>query len=84
MTPLYSDTHPDIEALQIQLLRETPGWRKMEMLAELNAAARLLALSGLRQRYPDASENELQRRLAGLLFGENLAEKVYGELKDVA
>ena len=84
MTPLYSDTHPDIEALQIQLLRETPGWRKMEMLAELNAAARLLALSGLRQRYPDASENELQRRLAGLLFGENLAVKVYGELKDVA
>jgi len=84
MTALFSDTHPEIEALQIQLLRETPGWRKMEMLAELNAAARLMALAGLRQRHPNASENELRRRLAGLLYGEDLACKVYGDLEDAA
>ena len=38
------------------------------------------ALSGLRQRHPEASEDELRRRLAGLLIGEDLAVKVYGEL----
>jgi hypothetical protein len=84
MTALYSDTHPKMEALQIRLLREAPPWRKMEMLAGLNASAKSLALAGLRQRYPQASEGELRRRLADLLLGEDLARKVYGELKNAA
>lgn len=84
MSPYYSDTHPKMEALQIQLLRATPPWRKMEMLAELNRAARELALAGLRKRFPEASEGELQRRLADLLLGEELARKVYGEIGDAA
>ena len=84
MSALYSDTSPKMEALQLQLLRAAPAWRKLEMLAQLNASARLLALSGLRQRYPVAGEAELRRRLAGLLLGEELARKVYGELKDAS
>ncbi len=84
MSALSSDTDPKMEALQIRLLREAPAWRKMEMLAQLNSSARLLALSGLRQRHPLAGEGELRRRLAGLLLGEELACKVYGELKDAS
>ena len=80
MTALYSDTHPKMEALQIKLLREVPAWRKMEMLAQLNASAQTLALGGLRQRYPKASEGELRRRLAGLLLGDEIAQKVYGDI----
>jgi hypothetical protein len=82
--PYYSDTHPKVEALQIRLLREAPSWRKMEMLAGLNAAAKSLALTGLRQSHTKASESELRRRLADLLLGEELARKVYGELEDAA
>jgi hypothetical protein len=78
MAELYSDTHVAVEELQIKLLRQIPVWRKMEMLAELNASARMLALSGLRQRYPKANEAELRRLLASLLYGEELAEKFYG------
>lgn len=78
MASYYSDTHPEMEDLQIRLLREAPGWRKMEMLAAMNAAARKLALAGLRQRYPSATEAELQRKLADLVLGEELAAKVYG------
>jgi hypothetical protein len=84
MTALYPDTHPEMEALHIRLLREAPAWRKLEMLAQLNASARLLALSGLRQRFPEAGEGELRRRLADLLLGEELACRVYGELKYAA
>lgn len=80
MTSLYSDTHPKMEALQIKLLREVSAWRKLEMLAQLNAAARILALSGLRQRHPEANENELRRRLASLLLGDEIAQKVYGDI----
>lgn len=78
---MYSDTHPKMEALQIQLLRQASPTRKMNMLAQLNAAARLLAWTGLRSRYPQAGEVELRRRLADLLLGEELARKVYGETR---
>ena len=84
MSALFSDTHPKMDSLQIQLLRDAPAWRKLEMLAQLNATARLLALSGLRQRHPKASEAQLRRRLAGLLLGEERAAKAYGELKDAS
>jgi hypothetical protein len=82
MTALYSDTHPKMEALQIALWRQASPTRKMQMVAHLNASVRMLALTGLRSRYPNASETELSRRLADLLLGEELARKVYGELKN--
>jgi len=81
MGALFSDTHPKMEALQIQLWRQASPTRKMEMLAQLNASVRLLAMAGLRSRYPQASEMELRRRLAGLILGEELAKKVYGEIR---
>jgi len=80
MGALYPDTHPKMEALQIQLWRQASPTRKMHMLAQLNASVRTLALAGLRSRYPQASESELRRRLADLLLGEELARKVYGEM----
>jgi hypothetical protein len=80
MSALYSDTHPKVEALQIKMWRQASPTRKMHMLAQLNASARILALTGLRSRYPNATETELRRRLADLLLGEELARKVYGEI----
>jgi hypothetical protein len=80
MSTLYSDTHPKIEQMQIKMWRQASPTRKMHMLAQLNASARILALTGLRSRYPNATETELRRRLADLLLGEELARKVYGEM----
>jgi predicted component of type VI protein secretion system len=67
-----------MEALQIELWRSASPTRKMQKLAQLNHSARLLALAGLRSQYPESSETELRRRLAGLLLGEEIACKVYG------
>lgn len=78
MSTLSSDTHPKMEALQIKLWRQASPTRKMNQLAQLNAAARLLALTGLRSQYPQASETELRFKLASLLLGDELAHKVYG------
>jgi hypothetical protein len=80
MSALYSDTNPKVEALQIELWRQASPTRKMHMLAQLNASVHILALAGLRSRYPNATETELSRRLADLLLGEELARKVYGEI----
>lgn len=80
MSSLFSDTHPKMEALQIRLWREASPTRKMQMLAQLNKSSQVLARMGLRSQYPLAEESELQRRLAGLLLGEELAKKVYGDI----
>lgn len=80
MSALFPDTHPRMEALQIQLWRQASPTRKMTMLAQLNESTRMLALAGLRTQYPQASESEIRRRLADLLLGEECARKVYGEV----
>lgn len=74
------DTTPEAEAVLVRLWRETPGWRKWEMMEELNRAARELALAGLRRRYPEATPPELRRRLADLLLGPELAAQVFGSV----
>lgn len=79
MPGYYSDTHPEMEALQVNLLRKVPGWRRLELMISLNNSARELALAGLRRRYVGAGEEELRRHLADILLGEDLAHKVYGE-----
>ena len=75
---MLTDTHPDAERVQIEGLRKISPWRKIELACELTESARELALAGLRQRFPNASEQELRRRLATLCLGAELAEKVYG------
>ena len=73
-----TDTSPEIEALQLNLLRQASAARKLELLAQMNATVKALALAGLRTRHPDDIPDIIQRRLADLILGEALAEKVYG------
>ena len=47
-------------------------------MEDINRTARLLALVGLRRRYPDDLPEQLRRRLADLLLGPELAAKAYG------
>jgi hypothetical protein len=77
MSALFPDTQPQAERVQIELLRQAPPWRKLDMVGQLNQTVRTLALSGLRQRYPQATPQELRRRLADLLLGPSLAALVY-------
>jgi hypothetical protein len=78
MSTLFSDTSPETERVLIALLRQAPPWRKLELMGQMNEMVRTLALSGLRQRHPQATPEELRRRLAGLLLGPELAARVYG------
>ncbi len=80
MPALFLDTSPEAEEVLVRLMREAPGWRKMQMVDSLNQTVKLLAMAGLRERYPDEPEALLRRRLAGLLLGEELATKVCGPL----
>lgn len=82
MAPLSPDTHPEIERIQVELLRRMPPWRKLERVADMTEAVRTLALAGLRQRHPDDTPGQRRRRLADLLLDPELAERVYGPMQE--
>jgi hypothetical protein len=82
MATLFSDTSPDSERVQIEILRSMPAWRRWQLLEDLIVTTRELALAGLRERFPHAGPRELHRRLATLLLGTELATKVYGAEPD--
>jgi hypothetical protein len=82
MTALSLDTDPEIQEFQIERLRQMPPWRKLTLVGDMHHTVRVLALTGLRQRYPDDSPEQRRRRLADLLLGPELAERVYGPLME--
>ena len=81
MTSYYSDTHLDIEQMQIELIRKMPSWKKVAIVDDLNETVRALAISGIKQRHPNATNEEIKRMLADILLGPELAEKVYGNAR---
>jgi hypothetical protein len=79
--PLALDTPADIERLQIE------GWRRMtpaEKAASVTALTRAsitMAEAGIRHRHPEESADTHRRRLADILLGPDLANKVFGPLR---
>ena len=73
----YSGTHPKTEQMQIELIRKMPPWKKLAAIDDLNETVKSLALSGIRQRHPEATSVQLQRMLADIQLGHDLAKKAY-------
>ncbi len=55
-----------------------PAWRKVELISDAIKTSYVLALAGLRDRFPTAGDEEIRRRLMDLMLGEELAARVYG------
>ena len=81
MTTPADDTHPRMQAMRIQLIRRMPAWTKLAMVDDLNETVRALALCGIRQRHPQATPSQVQRMLAELALGAELAREVYGHAR---
>ena len=81
MTALYFDTHPQMEALQIELIRRMPPWKKIAMVDSLNETVKTLALKGIQQRHPEAAPEQIRRMLTETMLGVELARKVYGHAR---
>ncbi len=75
---LSRDTDPKAEAVQIEIYRRMPAWRKVELVSDAIETSYVLALAGLRDRFPKAGDEEIRRRLMDLMLGEELATKAYG------
>lgn len=77
MAALYSDTSRKAEELQVGLIRRMPAWKKLALLDDLNEIVRAFAISGIKQRHPEATPERTRRLLADLMLGPELAGKVY-------
>jgi hypothetical protein len=80
---LFSDTDPDTESVLITLLRTKQASEKLHMVDQLNASLQTLTLSGLRERHPQSNEHELKFKLAQLLHGTKLAQKISPMMKNI-
>lgn len=81
-TATPADTSQRVAAEQARLYREMSVERKLEIVEDANRTARLLALSGLASRFPQASEQELHLRLFHLIHGTELATRAWGPLPE--
>ena len=64
MKPLSLDTSTEAQEVLFDLIRQAPVWKRLQMVADLNQTLRLLATADVRRCYPDASQEEIRRRLA--------------------
>ena len=77
MSRLFSDSHPKMEQMQIEFIRRMPAWKKFAVVDDLNETVKMLAASGIKQRHPDATPQQVRRMLAELMLGAELARRVY-------
>ena len=76
-----SDTHPEIESIQIEFIRNAPLWRRLEMVNSLTSTVRQLSWEGIRHRYSSETEEELVIRFFSFLYGDvNTARKIICQL----
>jgi hypothetical protein len=73
------DTNPGAEAIQIELLRKAPTWKRLRAAAEMSETVMLLSRLGVARRNPGASPSELRRLVATAILGSELAARVYGQ-----
>jgi hypothetical protein len=78
------DTDPAVEARYRERIGALSGARRLEIAAQLTEGVRALAAAGLRHRHPLASPDEIQCRLAALLYGRAAAERLFGRVPDDA
>jgi hypothetical protein len=64
-----SDTSPDAAAIQQEIFRRMTPEQRLRIALELSEEMRNIALSGLRSRQPELTEEELKREMLRIMYG---------------
>jgi hypothetical protein len=70
------DTTAEAEAVYVEAIRRMQPTDKLRRVSELTCSVRALALGRLRRDFPNASFDELHRRLAARTLGPAIARQV--------
>ncbi len=71
-----SDTHPDAERVQIELLRRATPERRAALALALSQHVAQLTRKAIRRANPGASETEIDLKYVALQYGQDLADRV--------
>jgi len=74
---LSADSSPTVERFQIDAWRRMSPVHKVRTVDGLTRTVQVLALAGIRQRYPGASERECFLRLSVLKLGSEATRRLY-------
>jgi len=78
MKPLSSDTSPDAQRKQYELMRQLSPSQKLLLAFELTEAMRNLVLADLHQRFPQADATEIRRRFIARVLSREDVIRAYG------
>jgi hypothetical protein len=81
MPPSLADTHPEVERVQVRLLRQAGAARRLALALSLTQSALALSAEALRRRYPHLPAEELRLRGVALRYGEALASRLRADLE---
>jgi hypothetical protein len=73
-----SDTPPEVERIMIELWRKATPEQKLARMCGIGRMLNELVRADLRQRYPDATEREMQLRVAARSYDRELMIKAFG------
>ena len=70
------DTSPEIERVQIELLRKMSPARKFNLVRSMTRTMIQASRANIQAMHPDADENELRLLFIELYYGKELADRV--------
>ncbi len=73
-----SDTQKEAREVLLKLIRKKTYADKVYEVFDAYSTGRLLAMAGIRQRYPQATDREVWEKWAQQHLGTPLYKKVYG------
>ncbi len=71
-----SDTHPDVERVQIELFRQATPERRAQIALSLSQQMLALSRRAIREVHPNASEEEVDLLFVARAYGQELADRV--------
>jgi len=80
MPPVLSDTRPEAEAVQMELLRRASPARRLSVALSLSESVCALSRGAIRRANPGLTDREVGLRFVSLSYGEELAQAVRAEL----
>ncbi len=80
MPSVFTDTRPEAEAFQAELVRRASPGRRISLALSLSDSVCALSRQAIRRVNPGLTEREVGLRFVALSYGEDLAREVRAEL----
>ena len=75
-----SDTSPEVERVQIEMLRKAGKSRRLQLGLQLSGEALEMAQRAIRRAHPELSELEAKLLFVEVTYGKDLADRVRSHL----